>query len=102
MLGLSGTLSYAVFVYLCICICVFVYETLGNISFDILGPKAFRKCMVCMAKTSYSGDKWRCHRCGTNERTNERTREDRATQPLDAGRLSFANTKLGSQNKPKI
>ena len=32
MLGLSGTSSYAVFVYLCICICVFVYETLGNIS----------------------------------------------------------------------
>ena len=34
-------------------------------------------------------------RCGTDERTNERTndkqtREDKATQPLDAGRLSFA------------
>ena len=44
-----------VFVYLCICvfvylcICVFEYETLGNISFDILGPRAFRKYMVCMA-----------------------------------------------------
>ena len=49
MLGLSGTSSYAVFVYLCICICVFEYETLGNISFDILGPRAFRKYMVCMA-----------------------------------------------------
>ena len=48
MLGLSGTSSYAVFVYLCICICVFVHETLGNISFDILGTRAFRKCMVCM------------------------------------------------------
>ena len=36
------------FLYLCICICVFVRETLGNISFDILGPRAFRKCMVCM------------------------------------------------------
>ena len=47
MLGLSGTSSYAVFVYLCICICVFVHETLGNISFDILGPIAFQKCMVC-------------------------------------------------------
>merc|ERR1712173_111461 len=32
-----------VFVYLCICVCVFVHETLGNISFDILGPRAFRK-----------------------------------------------------------
>ena len=48
MLGLSGTSSYAVFVYLCICICVFVYETLGNIEFDILGPRSFRKYMVCM------------------------------------------------------
>ena len=47
MLGLSGTLSYAVFVYLCIC--VFVCETPGSISFDILGPGAFRKYMVCMA-----------------------------------------------------
>ena len=29
--------------------------------------------------------------CGTDGRTNERrTREDKATQPLDAGRLSFA------------
>ena len=49
MLGLSGTLSYAVFVYLYLCICVFVYETLGNVSVDILGPRAFRKCMVCVA-----------------------------------------------------
>ena len=48
MLGLSGTLSYALFVYLCICICEFVYETLSNISFDILGPSAFRKYMVWM------------------------------------------------------
>ena len=37
-----------VFVYLCICVCVFVYKKLGNISVDILGPRAFRKCMVCM------------------------------------------------------
>ena len=56
MLGLSGTSSYAVFVYLCICICVFVHETLGNISFDILGPRAFRKYMVLWSKTSYIGD----------------------------------------------
>ena len=39
------------------------------------------------SKTSYSGDKWRCYRCGTDERTNDerRTREDSATQPMDAG-----------------
>ena len=39
---------YAEFVYLCICICVFVYEALGNISLDILRPRAFRRCIVCM------------------------------------------------------
>ena len=46
--GFSSTLSNAVFVYLCIFVRVFVYETLGNISLDILGPRAFRKCIVCM------------------------------------------------------
>ena len=42
--------------------------------------------------SAFSGDKWRCHRCATDGRTNERTREEdnNATQPLDAGRLSFA------------
>ena len=39
-------------------------------------------------KTSYSGDKWRCNDAG--RQTNERMREDRATQPFVAGRLSFA------------
>ena len=44
------------------------------------------------SRTSYSGDKWRCHRCGTDGRTNDerRTREDRATQPMDCWRLSLA------------
>ena len=51
MLGLSGALSYALFAYLrnaylCICSCVFVYETLGNISFDILGPRVFRYAVL--------------------------------------------------------
>ena len=82
MLGLSGTSS--LYLYLCIFICVFVQETLGNIS---LGPRAFRKCMFVWSKTSYSGDMWRCHHAG---RTDEQTRKDNATQPLDAGRRSFA------------
>ena len=47
MLGLSGTSLYAVF--------VFVYETLGNISFDILGPRAFRKYMVSGQWTTDNG-----------------------------------------------
>ena len=36
-----------VYLYLCTCIClfvfVFVYLTVGNISFDVLGPWAFQK-----------------------------------------------------------
>ena len=35
---------------------------------------------VCL-ETSYSGDEMRCHRCGTTDRTTE----DRATQPREAG-----------------
>ena len=53
MLGLSGTLSYAVLAYLYICVFVFVYLCMKhNISVDILGPRAFRKCMVCMVENS--------------------------------------------------
>merc|ERR1712032_1362077 len=48
MLGLSGTLScavfvYCVFVYLCICIFVFALLTHGNIIFDILEQSSFQK-----------------------------------------------------------
>ena len=92
MLGLSNSSSM---LYLCIYICVFVHETLklGNINFDIPGPWAFRKCMVCMYvmyglkhhTVEISGDV-----TDTGRTTNNWTREDRATQPLDAGRLSFA------------
>ena len=38
------------------------------------------------SKTSYSGDKWRCHGCGTT--TNERTREDSALSQWTVGKLS--------------
>ena len=43
MLGLSGTLSYAVFVYLCICIFVYALLTHGNVIFDILELSSFQK-----------------------------------------------------------
>ena len=40
-------------------------------------------CFV-WSKTSYSGDERRCHNAGrTND--DERTSEDRATQPMEAG-----------------
>ena len=45
------------------------------------------------SKTSYSGDKWRCHRCGTDGRTDEQTTsKDRATQLLICEPLSLATT----------
>ena len=47
MLGLSGTLSYAVFVYLCICIFVFARLTHGNIIFDTLEQSSFQKYAIC-------------------------------------------------------
>ena len=46
MFGLSGTWSYAVFVYLCICefiFFVFVRSACGNIIFDILEQSSFQK-----------------------------------------------------------
>ena len=50
------------------------------------------------SKTSYSGDKWRCHGCRTYGRTNK---EDSATQPMDCWRLSLANTKTRQFGKRK-
>ena len=90
MLGLSGTSSYAVFVYLCICICVFVHETLGNISFDILGPIAFRKMYGLYDLKHHIVEKSGGVTMRDGRTDKQRTREDRATQPLDAGWLSFA------------
>ena len=94
MSGLSGTSSYAVFVYLCICICLFVLETLGNINFDILGPRAFRKCIIFMVYHTVDMSP-----CGTDKR--RQTREDKASQPLDGGGLSFAISQKWRSNKIK-
>ena len=47
MLGLSGTLSNAVFVYLCICIFVFARLTHGNIIFETLEQSSFQKYTTC-------------------------------------------------------
>ena len=47
MLGLLGTLSYAVFLYLCICIFVFACLTHGNIIFDTLEHSSFQKYITC-------------------------------------------------------
>ena len=47
MLGLSGTLSYAVFVYLCICTFVIVRFTHENIIFLILEQSSFPRYTTC-------------------------------------------------------
>ena len=49
MLGLSGTLSYAVFVYLCICIFVFACLTHVNIIFDTSEQSLFSKIYHILA-----------------------------------------------------
>ena len=50
MLGLSGTSSYAVFVFLCICVfCIFVFarSAHGIIIFNILEQSSFQKYTTC-------------------------------------------------------
>ena len=89
-MGLSGTSSYAVFVYLCICVFVFVYLCMRHLVISVLislDQELSENVWFLWSKTSYSG--YVTDAVGTKERRRP-TRKDRATQPLDAGRLSFA------------
>ena len=56
------------------------------------------------SETSYSGDERRCHRCGTNNQTNKRATEYRATQPMEVGGWvsQLDNSKLCSTQQQKI
>ena len=72
MLGLSGTSSYAVFVYLCTCICVFVYLTVQNIIFDVLEPLSFQK------NIAHEGYFWH----GDNQTTKKQPGEPSASQTV--------------------
>ena len=61
MLGLSGTSSYAVFVYLCICICVFlfVYLSMRHLLIAVmisLDQELSENVRFVWSKTSHSGD----------------------------------------------
>ena len=47
MLGISVTLTKAVFVYLCFCVFVFACQTNGNFVFEALGPLPFEKYSIC-------------------------------------------------------
>merc|ERR1711951_330565 len=75
--------------YLCICVFVFVYLCKRHLVISVLislDQELSENVWFVWSKTPYSGDVTM-----RDGRTNERrTREDRATQPLDAGRLSFA------------
>ena len=62
MLGITDTLTQAVFVYLCNCICVFSLQKLGNIVFGHILSENMRFVWFDM---SYSGQKVGCHKRDT-------------------------------------
>ena len=61
ILGLSGTLSYAVCVYLCICVSVFVYLCMRHLVISVLIflDQALSKNRLVWSKPSYNGNKGR-------------------------------------------
>ena len=59
MLGLSGTLSCALFVYLCICVFVFVYLCIRHLAISVLislDQVLSENIWFVWSKPSYSGD----------------------------------------------
>ena len=73
-----------VFVFVCLCICVFVYLCTRHLEISVLislDQELSENVWSEWSNTSYSEDV-----------TMRDEQEDRATQPLDAGRLSFANS----------
>ena len=60
----------------------------GSGSVDSGGHQLSENIWFIWSKTSYIGDKWRCHQGGTDG--TGRTRKDRATQLLICEALSFA------------
>ena len=47
MLGISVTVTKAVFVYLCFCVFVFACQTNGSFVFEVLVPLPFQKYSIC-------------------------------------------------------
>ena len=82
MLGLSGTLSYARFVYLCICVFVFVYLCMRHFGISVqisLDLELSENIWFVWSKTSYCGENVGCHACGRTTDNGQRTEcEDRA------------------------
>ena len=77
--------------YLCFCVFVFVYLCMRHLVISVfisLDQGLSENVWFVWSKTSYSGDVTMRDR-----RTDDKqTREDKATQRLDAGRLSFAKS----------
>ena len=88
MMGLYGTVNM---LYLCICVFVFVYLCMRHLVISVLislDQVLSENIWFVWSKPSYSGDKWRCHRCETGRW--QTTSEDRATQLLICEALSLA------------
>ena len=78
MLGLSGTLSCALFVYLCICVFVFVYLCMRHLVISVLislDQVLSENIWFVWSKPSYSGDVTKA-----GQRRRRQTTEDSATQ----------------------
>ena len=77
----SSFLSLSLYLSLCVSLSLYLsWVLLTHCQDHILTENIW----FVWSRTSYSGDKWRCYRCGTDEQTTNderRTREDRATQP---------------------
>ena len=68
MLGLSATLTEAVFVYLCICVFVFVYlhvRHLGTLFLRSLYHYLSENIWFVWSKTLHNGEKMRGYACDT-------------------------------------
>ena len=86
-----GSWKHFVSVFVCVCVSLSLYLSFCNSSSQSLSSpddELSENIWFVWSRTSYSGDKWRCHHA--DGRTDERTSENRATQSLDSVRLSFA------------
>ena len=60
MLGLSGTLSYAVFVYLCICVLVFVFIFVF-VFIIVFAERGEEEAETCEERETEDGQKCKSH-----------------------------------------
>ena len=97
MLGLYGTLSYAVYVYLCICVSVFVYLCMRHMVISVLislDQVPSENIWFVWSKSSFSGDKKGCDARG-------RRTDGRTTECEDRARIletEFAIDKVNSED----